>query len=120
MATYTPLGLSLSAVVTRQQAVTLQSPLKPLPGTGTGWLAGTLPGGATTVDGVPTRATVRVLYRPASGSLGDGVVVAEVQSAYDGTWLVTGLNPLLKYDVVGRKPGFNDVIMANVSPKVGA
>lgn len=89
-----------------------------LPAKGNGYLAGTYPGGITTVDGVPVRATVRVLYRPASGALGDGAVVAEVQSALDGTWRVDGLDPALKFDVVGRKPGFNDVIMANVSPKV--
>lgn len=68
---------------------------------------------------VLTAATVRVLYRPDSGEPGDGAVVAETQSAPDGTWRVDGLNPALKYDVVGRKSGHNDVIMANVSPEVG-
>lgn len=93
--------------------------LKPtLPSRGNGYLAGTYPGGITTVDGVPTRATVRILYRPLSGALGDGAVVAEVLSELDGTWRVDNLNPALRYDVVGRKAGFNDVIMANVSPKV--
>ena len=85
---------------------------------GVGYLAGEFPGGITTIDGVPAAATVRVLYRPASGAAGDGVVVAEVQSAPDGTWIVEGLNPALKFDVVGRKAGFNDVIMANVTPAV--
>ncbi len=89
-----------------------------LPARGNGYLAGTYPGGITTVDGVPVKATVRVLYRPASDALGDGAVVAEVQSAVDGTWRVDGLDPSLKFDVVGRKLGFNDVIAANVSPKV--
>ena len=86
---------------------------------GVGWLAGTLPKGLTTVDGTPVFATVRVIQRLAPGELGDGAVVAEVQSTSAGTWRVDGLNPSLKYDVVGRKAGFNDVIMANVSPKVG-
>lgn len=90
----------------------------PRPAKGAGYLSGTYPGGVTTVDGVPVAATVRVLYRPASGSLGDGALMAEVQSATDGTWRVDGLDPSLKYDVVGRKAGFNDVIIANVSPKV--
>lgn len=85
---------------------------------GSGYLAGTFPGGITTVDGVPTPATVRVLYRPASGQPGDGALVAEVQSAADGSWRVDGLDPALKFDVVGRKAWFNDVIMSNVSPKV--
>lgn len=85
---------------------------------GAGYLAGTFPGGITTVDGVPVTATVRVLYRPGVGLPGDGVVVKQVQSADDGTWRVDGLDPALKFDVVGRKNGFNDVIMANVSPAV--
>lgn len=85
---------------------------------GTGYLAGSFPGGITTVDGVPTPATVRVLYRPEAGQPGDGALVAEVQSAPDGSWRVDGLDPALKFDVVGRKAWFNDVIMSNVSPKV--
>lgn len=87
-----------------------------VPSPGPGFLAGQFPDGITTVESVPTTATVRVLYRPASGALGDGVVVAEVQSAPDGTWVVHGLDPALKFDVVGRKNGFNDVIMADISP----
>ena len=90
-----------------------------VPEPGSGHLSGSFPGGITTVDAVPTPATVRVLYRPESGSLGDGVLIAEVESAHDGTWRVDGLNPALRYDVVGRKDGYNDVIMANVSPVVG-
>ncbi|HGM4274270.1 TPA: hypothetical protein ACKPFR_001322 [Pseudomonas aeruginosa] len=86
------------------------------PRQGLGYLAGTYPGGLTTVDGVPVPATVRVLYRPESGATGDGVVVAEVASAADGTWRVDGLDPAARYDVVGRKVGFNDIIMADVSP----
>lgn len=86
---------------------------------GAGFLAGEFPDGITTVEGAPVTATVRVLYRPDSGDPGDGMVVAEVQSAPDGTWRVDGLNPALKYDVVGRKNGHNDVIVANVSPEAG-
>lgn len=89
---------------------------KPLPGDG--YLAGDFPGGITTVDAVPTAAVVRVLYRPTAGEPGDGVLVAQVQSAPDGTWRVGGLNPALRYDVVGRKAGLKDVIMSNVQPKV--
>lgn len=90
-----------------------------LPPKGAGFLAGEYPSGITTAEGVPTGATVRVLYRPASGQPGDGVVVAEVQSAQDGTWRVDGLHPDYRYDVVGRLQGFNDVIMSSVAPKVG-
>lgn len=88
------------------------------PPKGIGYIAGTYPGGLTQVDGVPTTATVRVLHRPLSGGFADGVVVAEVESAPDGTYLVGGLDPDLRYDVVGRKDGFADVIVSNVTPKV--
>lgn len=85
---------------------------------GNGYLAGEYPGGATTVDGVPQSAEVRVLWRDGNGGRHDGFVVARTVSAADGTWRVDGLNPNLRYDVVGRKNGFNDVIIANVQPKV--
>lgn len=80
-----------------------------------GRLAGSFPDGITTVDGVPVSAKVRVYVR-AVGKHYDGYFVKEVQSAIDGSWLVTGLDPSLKYDVVGRKDGFNDVIVAGVQP----
>lgn len=87
-----------------------------LPTGGAGYLAGTHPNGITSVEGVPTSATVRVLYRPASGALADGAVVAEVRSAPDGTWRVDGLNPDYRYDVVGRLADYNDVIASEVQP----
>jgi hypothetical protein len=82
-----------------------------------GYLAGTFPDGITTVEGIPVSATVRVLVRN-PGNSWDGFVVMEVVSAADGTWRVDGLNPALKFDVVGRKNGHNDVIVANVSPSI--
>lgn len=85
---------------------------------GIGYLAGEYPGGTTTVDGVPSVAVVRVLLRTVQGHPGDGYVVAEATSNPDGTWRVDGLNPSLRYDVVGRKDGYNDVIVANVQPEV--
>ena len=88
------------------------------PTTGTGFLAGEFPSGTTTVEGVPTQAEVRVLWRGPAGHPSDGVLVAKTQSAPDGTWRVDGLNPDLRYDVVGRKGGFNDVIVSNVQPVV--
>lgn len=87
-----------------------------LPMTGNGYLAGEFPDGITTVEGVPVAATVRIIYRPGSGEPGDGAVVAEVKSAPDGTWRVDGLRTDLRFDVIGRKAGHNDVIMANVTP----
>lgn len=82
---------------------------------GGGSLAGSFPAGVTSVEGVPTSATVQVKMR-SPGDPGDGAVVAEIQSAPDGTWSVTGLPTHLRYDVVGRKDGFNDVIVSNVQP----
>lgn len=86
------------------------------PSPGSGYLAGEYPGGTTTVDGVPQSAEIRVLWRDPNNSYMDGVVVARTVSAADGTWRVLGLNPNLRYDVVGRKDGHNDVIAANVQP----
>jgi len=86
------------------------------PAGGNGYLAGTYPGGITSVEGVPTIATVRIHLRTTSGAAGDGMLIAEVQSAADGSWRVDGLDPDLSFDVIGRKAGFNDVIVANVRP----
>lgn len=94
--------------------VTPAIPVKPT--SGNGYLAGEFPGGTTTVEGAPVQAEVRILYRPAAGALGDGVVVAKTQSAPDGTWRVDWLDTALKYDVVGRLEDHNDVIVANVTP----
>lgn len=116
MATYTVVGGPLfAAPPTRPQPVTAS---RDLPPRGNGYLAGKYPGGTTTVEGAPQSATVRVLYRPDDGQVGDGAVVASTTSAPDGTWRVDGLDPSLRYDVVGRKGGFNDVIVANVQPVV--
>lgn len=83
---------------------------------GNGYLAGEFPGGTTTVEGAPVSATVRVLLRTESGHAGDGAVVAEVQSAPDGTWIVPDVPVNRLYDVVGRKAGFNDIVVAGVTP----
>lgn len=85
-------------------------------GTGTGWLAGSFPDGITAVDGVPGPVEIRVKVRAEAGNPLDGRIVATVTSGVDGTWLVEGLNPLLRYDVVGRKAGFNDALHTNVEP----
>jgi len=85
---------------------------------GAGYLAGSFPGGTTTVEGVPVSATIRVLLRAGTGHPEDGALVAEVESLQDGTWMVEGLPTDLRFDVVGRKDGFNDVIVANITPSV--
>lgn len=114
MATYTMVGGPLfAAPFNRGRAATIA---RDLPPRGNGYLAGEYPGGTTTVEGAPQSATVRVLYRPTEGQLGDGVVVASTTSAPSGTWFVGGLDHTLHYDVVGRLDGYNDVIMSNVQP----
>ncbi|MDH1865739.1 hypothetical protein N5D83_02760 [Pseudomonas chengduensis] len=83
---------------------------------GNGYLAGEFPDGITKIEGVPGPATIRILYRPGQGFPGDGMVVAEVQSAADGTWRVDGLDPAMQFDVVCRHGGYNDSILSNVTP----
>ena len=85
---------------------------------GDGHLAGDSPDGTTTVEGVPTPITVRVMLRTQPGSAGDGLLVAETQSNAAGVWKVEGLNPMLRYDVIGRLTGKKDVIVSDVIPKV--
>lgn len=88
------------------------------PAGGNGYLAGAFPGGITSIDGTPTVAIVRIHLRSAEGKAGDGMLIAQTQSAEDGSWQVDGLDPALSFDIVGRKPGFNDVIVANVRPSL--
>ncbi len=57
-----------------------------------------------------------MLWRDLSGSNADGCVVATTTSLADGTWRIDNLNTSLKYDVVSRHNGLNDVIMANITP----
>lgn len=82
---------------------------------GQGYLAGDLPDGITKVEGIPTSATIRVHLRR-DGLPGDGMLVAETTSAEGGDWLVPHLNPDMKFDVICRYPGYNDMILSNVSP----
>lgn len=85
--------------------------------TGNGILGGTFPLGISTVEGTPTPVTVRVQYR-APGDPDDGAFVAEVVSEADGTWEITDLNEYYVYDVIGRYPDYNDIIVSNVTPWV--
>lgn len=82
---------------------------------GAGVLSGVFPDSSTVLDGVPVSASVRVSIRDV-GALLDGLVVGEVQSNQDGSWLIGNLNPYLKYDVCGRLPNSCDVIVSDVSP----
>lgn len=85
---------------------------------GVGYLAGEFPGGITTVDGVPNSVAVRVLLRAPAGHPSDGDVIAEIQSAPDGTWRASGLDASRRYDVVVRKTGFNDAILTDITPAI--
>lgn len=90
--------------------------MQPFPLFGSGYLAGEFPGGTTTVEGVPVAAEVRALWRGPAGHPADGAVCGSAQSGASGTWIIANLNENLRYDVVGRKDGFNDVIVSNVKP----
>lgn len=89
-----------------------------LPCNGLGYFAGTFPDGITSIKGVPVSAIVRVLLRTPIQGYGDGVVVATMRSGADGTWRIDGLHTHLRYDVVARYAGENDVIMSNVAPAI--
>jgi hypothetical protein len=80
---------------------------------GDAFLGGEFPEGTTTVEGVPTAASIKVFYR-APGMHFDGLQAAETHSGDDGTWFVGGLYSHLRYDVVARLEGRNDVIVSNV------
>lgn len=90
---------------------TAGAPLK-----GTGYLAGESPSGLATVDLAPAACEIRVHYRPKSGIVGDGLLVAKTMSDTDGTWLVEGLDMSKRYDVIARYGGYKDVIASDVAP----
>lgn len=100
-------------------AARIQAPTQRKPFHGEGYLAGAHPSGVTTVDGVPQPVEVRVIWRAGTAHRSDGVIVKKTMSAPDGTWRVDGLDTSLRYDVIGRKGGFNDVIVSNVQPVEG-
>lgn len=81
---------------------------------GTGYFSGGYPDFVTKVDGVPGPVEVRVLWRGYGDD--DGYLVAQTTSNDAGIWRVDKLNPNLRYDVVVRKEGFNDLIMTDVTP----
>ena len=87
-----------------------------LPLNGLGFFGGTFPDGITTIAGKPISALIRVVLRTPVKGYGDGALVATTQSLEDGTWRIEGIPTHLKYDVIARYDGENDVIMSNVSP----
>jgi len=83
-----------------------------------GFLSSEYPDFITSVENVPASCEIRVLLRRENWQFGDGKVVAITTSAPDGTWIVTGLNPELRYDVVCRHADYNDMILSNVQPVI--
>jgi hypothetical protein len=84
---------------------------------GDGTLSSKNPSALTTVDGVPTAATVMVRWRaPVPGQYGDGALAATTTSSVAGEWSITGLDHRLRYDVSARLAGENDALQSNVQP----
>ena len=84
--------------------------------TGSGFFAGEAPDGLTTIAGTPTSAQVRVYWRDSADPDAPDVLVASTQSAADGTWRITGLNPALRYVVRAQKSQFDDVTVVGAAP----
>lgn len=80
-----------------------------------GLFAGTYPGGITSVEGVPTSATVLVRVRH-PGRTVDGALVSSTQSDGAGSWELDNVDPDALYDVVARKAGERDVVQSGVAP----
>lgn len=83
------------------------------PWSGRGFIAGQAPG-LLTVGGAPAARRIRVLEQLT------GKVVAETVSAPDGTYRIDGLNPNLRYMVIGidHQRVWNAAIMDNITPAV--
>ena len=78
-----------------------------------GYFAGDFPDGITSVENIPTGDLEVFVYTRSNNKL-----VAKTKSAQDGTWRINGMNPNLRYDVICRCAGHNDMIWSNVSPCV--
>lgn len=79
-----------------------------------GYLAGEPPGGTTTLNKKGVSAKVRVLLREDGPN--DGCLVAEMVSGDSGEWLIEGVSPNRRYDIIGRLQGHNDGAVFDVSP----
>lgn len=85
---------------------------------GNGYFSSSFPDYIVTEDGRPIAGEIRVLLRDDQDSQANGVLIAKTISDGSGQWRVDNLNPILRYDVVCRVGGYNDIIFTNVSPKV--
>lgn len=86
-----------------------------LPEYGYAYLAGDYPTGIVKVDGVPGEADLKAVVRSDDPQL-DGLVVGRTTSQHTGDWRIEGLNPKLRYDVIARHDGYNDVIATDIKP----
>lgn len=92
---------------------------QPRPRRGAGILSSAFPSALTTIEGTPVSAQVLVRWRSdPPGLYGDGVLVASTVSSPSGEWVITGLDPALRYDVSARYAGENDALQSDVSPYV--
>jgi len=80
-----------------------------------GYLSGDFPDGITKVDNVPASAIIRVLVRSVDPFI-DGMIVAQTVSSPEGIWRVSGLDSRLRYDVICRMKGLNDMILSDIAP----
>jgi hypothetical protein len=87
---------------------------------GAGYLSGSAPSGLATLDGNPIICQIRVHYRPKQGAVGYGALVAVTQSNAAGEWMVSGLDPKKRFDVIASLAGSRDVIYSDVAPYVPA
>lgn len=81
-----------------------------------GYLAGEYPGGTTTLEGSPVAADIRIAWRSPDQGVDDGLIVARTRSNSSGEWQVLGLTMGQLYDVIGSLEGYQDKIVACVSP----
>lgn len=88
------------------------------PKRGQGYFSSSFPNFIVSVEGVPSIGEVRVLQHSTSIIESDGVLVAKTMSDITGQWRIYGLDPETTYDVVCRVDGYNDMIFANVKPKI--
>lgn len=77
---------------------------------GNGYLAGDGVDGVSRIEGVPASAEVRIIDRAS------GLLVDSFDSEPDGTWRRERLELGRPFDVVYRSPGYNDGVVANVTP----
>lgn len=84
---------------------------------GDGLIAGISPG-LLTVDGVPASRTIRVYDRGPAGdstNLGTGVLVRQVQSAPDGSYLIPNLSVGRKFTVMAvDDEGIHNAVVADM------